>query len=107
VRFLVRLEAHLPDDLAPVELDRLNAAETARGVALREAGVIEHLWRLEGRRANVGVWHAADRTALGEALDSLPLRRWLEVAEVTELLPHPVMDVAAKSDPAVSGTGDR
>jgi muconolactone D-isomerase len=90
VRFLVRLEAHLPADLDPAELERLNAAETARGIALREAGVIENIWRLEGRRANVGVWHVADRAALDDALDSLPLRRWVEVAEVAVLLPHPV-----------------
>jgi muconolactone D-isomerase len=90
VRFLVRLVAHLPDDLDPAELERLNAAETAQGVALREAGVIEHIWRLEGPRANIGVWCAADRAALDEALSSLPLRRWLEVAEVATLLPHPV-----------------
>jgi hypothetical protein len=31
-----------------------------------------------------------DRAALDDALDSLPLRRWVEVAEVTVLLPHPV-----------------
>jgi muconolactone D-isomerase len=90
VRFLVRLEAQLPADLDPAELARLNAAETARGIALREAGVIEQIWRLEGRRANVGVWHVPDRAALDDALASLPLRRWVEVAEVTVLLPHPV-----------------
>lgn len=90
MRFLVRIEAHLPDDLGPDELSRLNAAETARGVALREAGVIEHIWRLEGRRANVGVWSAASRAELDAAIDSLPLRRHVEVADVTVLLPHPV-----------------
>jgi muconolactone D-isomerase len=103
VRFLVRLEAHLPEDLEGHELERLNAAETARGIALREAGVIEHIWRLEGRRANVGVWQAADRSALDEALDSLPLRPWLEVAEVVVLMPHPV---GADDSPA-RGSGVR
>lgn len=88
MRFLVRLEAQL-SDLNPAELDRLNAAEQARGIALREAGVIEHIWRVEGRRANIGVWQAPHRAALDGALDSLPLRPWLEVAEVTALLPHP------------------
>lgn len=88
----MRLEAHLPGDLDAAELEHLNAAERARGIELREAGVIEHLWRLEGRRANVGVWQAPDRSALDQALDSLPLRRWLEVAEVTVLLPHPVLE---------------
>jgi len=90
MRFLVRLEAHLPDDLDPDELARLNAAETARGIALREAGVIEHIWRLEGRRANVGVWVAPSRADLKATIDSLPLRRYVEIAEVSALLPHPV-----------------
>jgi muconolactone delta-isomerase len=90
VRFLVRLAAYIPEDEDPAEVARLNDAETARGVELREAGVIEHLWRLEGRRANAGVWNVTDRAALDRALDSLPLRRWLEVEEVTLLLPHPV-----------------
>ena len=89
MRFLVRLEANL-EDLDPADLDRLNAAETARGLELREAGVIEQIWRLEGRRANVGVWNLPDRAALDAALDSLPLRRWLKVVEVEVLLPHPV-----------------
>ena len=90
MRFLVRLEAHLPPDLDGAELERLNAAETARGVALRQAGVIEQIWRLEGRRANVGVWQVVDRAELDRVLESLPLWRWLEVVEVTVLLPHPV-----------------
>jgi muconolactone delta-isomerase len=86
--------AHLPDDLEPAELERLNAAETARGIALREVGVIEQIWRLEGPRAKGGVWCVADRSALDEALSSLPLRRRLEVAEVRTLLPHPVAETA-------------
>jgi muconolactone D-isomerase len=90
MRFLVRLEAHLPGDLDPEELDRLNSAETARGIALREAGVIEHIWRVEGRRANLGVWNTTNRAALDDVLATLPLRRWLDVTEVTTLLPHPV-----------------
>ena len=89
MRFLVRLEAHLPH-LGDAELARLNAAETARGTVLREAGVLEQIWRLEGRRANVGVWRVADRAELDRVLETLPLWRWLKVAEVTVLLPQPV-----------------
>lgn len=96
MRYLVRLAAYVPEDLDPAELDRLNAEETARGVLLRDAGVLEHIWRLDGRRANIGVWNVVDRAALDEALDSLPMRRWLEVEEVTLLLPHPV----AAAEPA-------
>lgn len=90
MRFLVRIEAHLPADLDADELTRLNAAETARGIALREAGTIEHIWRLDGRRANVGVWSAPSREVLDEEIDSLPMRQYVEVTEVTVLLPHPV-----------------
>lgn len=91
MRYLVRLETHIPDDLEPELLADLNAAETARGIELRNAGVIEHLWRLEGRRANIGVWNVADRAELDETLATLPMRRWIDVAEVVSLLEHPVV----------------
>ena len=91
MKFLVRIVAHLHGAPGGEHLDRLNAAETARGVELMRSGAIEHIWRVEGpTRGNVGIWDATDRRALDELINSLPMRRYLAVAEVAVLQPHPV-----------------
>lgn len=69
------------------EYGDLVAAERRVGRALIDEGTIARIWRLPGRRANVGIWHAADATALVAALDRLPLRAWVE-AEVVPLATH-------------------
>lgn len=65
----------------------LIAAEREVGEALVRDGTIVRIWRLPGQRANVGVWRAADATALHAVLDTLPLRSWLE-ADVVALATH-------------------
>lgn len=69
------------------ELDALIAAERDVGQALVRDGTIVRIWRIPGRRQNVGVWRAADATALHAVLDTLPLRRWLD-ADVVALATH-------------------
>lgn len=69
------------------DLDELVAAERRVGKALVEDGTIERIWRLPGRRGNVGIWRAGDATALHAALETLPLWRWLD-AEVVALATH-------------------
>ena len=54
------MDMDLPADL-PEELTR-REAERARELA--GAGVLKRLWRVPGRRANVGLWDAADATEL-------------------------------------------
>ncbi len=95
MRFLVRLDAHIPAGIPEEQLARLNAAETEHGRALRSQGTIESIWRLEGRRSNVGIWNAVDRAALDAAINGLPLRRWISVSTIEVLLPHPVSEEAA------------
>lgn len=92
MRFLVEIAVDLPAELREPQSERraeLLAAELARGVELRRAGKIEAIWRVPGELRNVGVWNAADATALHEALASLPLATWMRVA-VTPLADHPV-----------------
>lgn len=69
------------------QLDALIAAEREIGKALVRDGTIVRIWRIPGQRANVGVWQAADATALHAVLDTLPLRRWLD-ADVVALATH-------------------
>ena len=68
--------------------------EAARARQLGELGTIVRLWRVPGRWANVGIWQAADATALHDAISSLPLFPWIEV-DVEPLARHP-------SDPEVA-----
>jgi len=88
MQFLVTIEILLPPDLPIDERDALVEAEGARAGELIAAGSLVNLWRVPGRRANVGIWEAPDATALHEALTSLPLWPWMDV-EVTALADHP------------------
>jgi muconolactone D-isomerase len=88
MEFLVHIEIRYPPDGDPDELARLVAAERLRGAELAAAGTIRRLWRVPGRRANWGVWEAADATALDAALASLPFFTWLDI-EVHPLAQHP------------------
>ncbi len=69
------------------DLELLVAAEREAGKRLVTAGAIGHIWRLPGRRANVGVWRAADATQLHGLLAQLPLWPWLD-ADVVPLARH-------------------
>jgi muconolactone D-isomerase len=51
------------------------------------------LWRVTGRRANVGIWRAPTTAALHDALASLPLFPYLDI-EVIPLARHPNDPVA-------------
>lgn len=95
MEFLVSCEVRVPDHLPQERIDALRAAEAARAAELAAAGVLVRLWRVPGRWANRGLWCAADADELHTAIDSLPMRRWLDV-RVEALATHP-------SDPARRG----
>jgi muconolactone D-isomerase len=88
VEFLVRFEVNAPESMAPKERERLRSLERARAAELREQGVLKRLWRVPGRRAVIGLWDAADATALHEALASLPMFPWMDVT-IEPLAMHP------------------
>ncbi len=73
--FLVEIE--LPQSTSN-ERATLLAAAAARGRELRAAGSIVRMWRVPGRRANVGIWSTANASELHEAI-SLPLFPWMDV----------------------------
>jgi len=71
---------------------KLYVAEGIRAKELADQGIIRRLWRVPGQKANWGLWNAGDATALHQAISSLPLFPYMEVA-VHPLAEHP-------SDPA-------
>lgn len=62
-------------------------AEQARGRELQSEGILRDIWRVPGRRANIGIWSAADADALESALTSLPIWPYVEI-DVTPLATH-------------------
>ena len=86
--FLVEIEILLPREMPMTERQTLGAAEGGRAKELIKEGVLVNLWRVPGRRANVGIWEVADATKLHEAITSLPLWPWMDV-QVTALAEHP------------------
>jgi muconolactone D-isomerase len=97
--FLVRIDIELPPDM-PLEQSReLADKEGARASELAAEGRLIRLWRVPGRRANVGLWAAADATDLHEALASLPLFPYMRIP-VDALARHP-----SDPQPPPGGTG--
>lgn len=88
MKFLVSMEVRFPLDFPEDKRDVLLQAEGIRARELAREGLLVNLWRVPGRRANVGIWDTNDATALHEALTSLPLWPWIE-AQVLALAEHP------------------
>ena len=80
MEFLVHIDVMLPADFDQVRKEELIRAEALRAKELAVQGFIHRLWRIPGRWSNVGIWSADDATSLHEAIASLPLYPWLDVA---------------------------
>lgn len=87
MEFLVQIQVNFPPEMPPAELDDVMAREHARGTELRAAGTIKRIWRIPGRRANVGIWEAPGTDELHAAITSLPAFPWID-ARVTALATH-------------------
>ncbi|HTW20944.1 MAG TPA: muconolactone Delta-isomerase family protein [Mycobacteriales bacterium] len=94
-RFLVRIQVNLPPGTDPATRRSLLDAERSRGAELVRAGTIHEIWRVPGTFGNVGIWQAADATALHEALSSLPLFPYMAI-ETLALADHPLAPVLAE-----------
>lgn len=86
--FLVCIVNNIPADTPPDTRDSLVAAEAERARSLVDEGIIVRLWRIPGRRQNVGLWSAASADELHNAIASLPMYPYLDVT-VTPLAAHP------------------
>jgi muconolactone D-isomerase len=89
MEFLVQIQVTLPPELSSESRQELMGREQARGRELVNEGIIRRIWRIPGRTANVGIWDAADPTALHQALSSLPMFPYID-ARVTPLATHPL-----------------
>ena len=89
MEFLVEIQVNFPPDLPAEERERVVAGEDVRGRELKAAGTIVRIWRIPGRRANVGIWEGADADEIHGAITSLPAFPWID-ARVTALATHPI-----------------
>ena len=87
MEFLVQIQVDFPPDMPADQLADVTAREADRGRELKDAGTIVRIWRIPGRRANVGIWRAETPDELHEALTSLPAFPWID-ARVTPLATH-------------------
>jgi len=87
MEFLVQIKVAFPPDMPAEQLADVMAREVARGEELKRAGTIVRIWRVPGRRENVGIWQAETPDALHEAITSLPVFPWID-ARVTALATH-------------------
>ena len=98
IEYLVEIELNFPPE--PNNLvDERKAQEAARARQLRAEGTIVRIWRVPGRRANVGIWRAEDPTALHNAVASLPLFPYMDV-RVVPLADHYVEQDLAHGEQA-------
>ena len=87
MEFLVQIQVNFPPEMPEEKLAEVVAQEEIRGRELKQDGSIVRIWRIPGRRANVGIWSAPSATELHEALTSLPAFPWID-AHVTPLATH-------------------
>jgi muconolactone D-isomerase len=87
MEFLVQIQVNFPPEMPEEKLAEVVAREAVRGRELKEAGTIVRIWRIPGRRANVGIWSAPSADHLHEALTSLPAFPWID-ANVMPLATH-------------------
>jgi len=87
MEFLVQIKVAFPPDMPAEQLADVMAREVTRGEELKRAGTIVRIWRLPGRRENVGIWQAETPDELHEAITSLPVFPWID-ARVTTLATH-------------------
>jgi muconolactone D-isomerase len=89
MEFLTEVTIVVPDGTSQDVVDELKKAEGHRARELAEEGHLLRLWRPPGPGwRNIGLWRAADETALSATLATLPLHPWMAVG-VRALEPHP------------------
>ena len=87
MEFLVQIQVNFPPEMPPEQLADVLEREVARGRELKANGTIARIWRIPGRRANVGIWRAETTDDLHAAIMSLPAFPWID-ARVTALATH-------------------
>jgi muconolactone D-isomerase len=86
VEFLVEMSFDAASVPSP-ERAELLAQERELAFDLKAHGIIQRMWRIEGRPATVSIWRAADADELDRQLARLPLRAHLSITR-TALITH-------------------
>ncbi|MER7013179.1 muconolactone Delta-isomerase [Saccharopolyspora sp. NPDC000359] len=86
--FQVRMDVHLPPDLAPEARTELLAREKAYSQELQRAGKWPHIWRVVGEYANISIFDVDSNDELHTLLSGLPLFPHMDI-HVTPLATHP------------------
>jgi muconolactone D-isomerase len=86
--FHVHIDVHVPRDIDPETLKRLEDQEHERAKELQLQGKWAHLWRVAGKFSNISIFDVEDPGELHDVLSSLPLHPFMDV-EVTALCKHP------------------
>ena len=86
--FCVRMDVHLPVDLAPDERAEILAREKAYSQRLQQDGKWPHIWRVVGEYANYSIFDVDSNDELHTMLSELPLFGYMDI-EVTPLAPPP------------------
>ena len=86
--FLVRMDVHIPHDLALAQVDDIKAREKAYAQQLQHDGQWQHLWRVVGEYANYSVFDVDSNDSLHQILSQLPLFPYMKL-HVTPLAQHP------------------
>jgi muconolactone D-isomerase len=86
--YCVRMDVHVPRDVARERFEALKAEEKARAHELQRQGKWRHLWRVAGQYANISVFDVSDHDELHGILAALPLFPFMAI-EVTALARHP------------------
>jgi muconolactone delta-isomerase len=108
MEYLVTMTTHVPDGTSEEAIADIRAREAARARELAAQGHILRLWRpplAPGEWRTLGLFAAANRGELEQALASMPLRVWRS-DEVTELAHHPNDPVVSAQLPPGPGAGE-
>jgi muconolactone delta-isomerase len=91
MEFLVTMTTHVPEGTSEAAVDDIRAREAEHSRELAAQGHLLRLWRpplAPGEWRSLGLFEAADGTALDSILLSMPLHIW-RTDEVVPLSPHP------------------
>ncbi|HEY8607749.1 MAG TPA: muconolactone Delta-isomerase [Noviherbaspirillum sp.] len=86
--FLVRMDVHIPLDMAPAVADDIKAREKAYAQDLQRSGKWKHLYRVVGEYANYSIFDVESNDELHALLSGLPLFPYMTI-KVTPLAKHP------------------
>lgn len=80
--FIVWIRNQLPASTPAAERSSLIEQERSRVAELAAEGTLVRLWRVAGRRENIGLFVASTPNALHAALESLPMYPYLDITVV-------------------------